>query len=317
MSILKDHEIKSWREKGYVVVNNIIDNKLLNKSISHITELYDNNSLKCRDFGSDGVLEFPTGSIVDKISINENLINCVQQLLNTNNIFLIQCDTWGKKGNNDLSELSNNDQRMHMDYGNNMFLHPSNWHEPEAVAAIIYLSDVNDTSGGTAIVPRDGDNDSLYQFPYINMPGINEHKYINNKYLAEQYFKESRPDIYDFRNKLYEREIKLSPNFGDILFYRLDTWHRGTPVKNGKIRYVMNLLWKKKECFWINNWNPGWTKSMYHGHIEKLFIEMTPLQRSIIGIPLPGDKYWDKEKIELLKFRYPQIDTEPYIFGIK
>ena len=33
-------------------------------------------------------------------------------------------------------------------------------------------------SGGTAIVPRDGDNDSLYQFPYINMPGINEHKYI-------------------------------------------------------------------------------------------------------------------------------------------
>ena len=73
---------------------------------------------------------------------------------------------------------------------------------------------------------------------------------INDKSNTEKYFKENHPEIYDFRQQLYDRELKLSPDCGDILFYRLDLWHRGTPVKNGKVRFVMNLLWKKKECFY-------------------------------------------------------------------
>ena len=46
-----------------------------------------------------------------------------------------------------------------MDYGNNTFLHPSEWDKPEVVAMIIYLSDVKDTLGGTSCVPRNGKND--------------------------------------------------------------------------------------------------------------------------------------------------------------
>ena len=100
---------------------------------------------------------------------------------------------------------------------------------------------------------------------------------------------------------------------GDILFYRLDLWHRGTPVNKGEIRFVINLLWKKKECFWINCWNAGWSRKMYDGHVERLFTRMTPLQRYVLGIPLPGDNYWDITKINLLKIRYPDIDIEPYL----
>ena len=62
----------------------------------------------------------------------------------------------------------------------------------------------------------------------------------------------------------------------------------------------MNLLWKKKECTWINTWNPGWTKKMYYGNVEDLFTNLTPLQRSLLGVPMPGDKYWTIQKIELL-----------------
>lgn len=315
--MLSEYEIKNWKEKGYCVVNNIVNNKMLEKSYNYIQKLYNENQLVCHDFGSDGKLDFPSGTIIDYISLNENIIKCVQQLLDTQNILLVQCDTWGKKGKDDLSDHSNNDQRMHMDYGNNMFLHPSNWYEPEAVAAIIYLSDVKDTLGGTALVPREGEDDSLYKFPYINMPGINENKFINDKRSAEAYFKKKKPEIYNFRQELYKKEKILSPNFGDILFYRLDLWHRGTPVKNGKIRFVMNLLWKKKECFWINQWNPGWTKKMYYGDIEKLFTKLSPLQRSILGVPLPGDRYWTIEKINFLKVRYPDLDILPYLNKIK
>ena len=57
---------------------------------------------------------------------------------------------------------------------------------------------------------------------------------------------------------------------------------------------------EKKSATWINQWNPGWTKKMYYSWLEKLFIQMTPKQRSILGIPPPGDKYWTKSTIEIL-----------------
>ena len=311
--MLSEDEKTNWQEKGYIIVKNKIKKDLLNNSCNYLKKLYNEDNLVCRDFGSDGKLEFPSNTIIDQISINESIIQCVQQLLDTQNILLVQCDTWGKKGNDNLLTYCNNNQRMHMDYGNNMFLHPPNWNEPEAVAAIIYLSDVKDTDGGTSLVPRKNDNDPLYKFPYVNMPGINKYKFINDKSNAEKYFKENYPEVYDFRQQLYNRELKLSPDCGDILFYRLDLWHRGTSVKSGKVRFVMNLLWKKKECFWINNWNPGWTKKMYYGKIERLFTQMSPLQRSILGVPLPEDKYWTIGRINLLQVRYPKIDITPYI----
>ena len=311
--MLSEYQISSWIEKGYTIGSNIVEPELIKKSVNEITNLYNNQLLTCRDFGSDGKLEFPSNTILDKITINEQLITCVQKLLNTKDILLVQCDSWGKLGNNNDSKFSNNDQRMHMDYGNNGFLHPSDWTCPEAVSIIVYLSDVKDTSGGTAIVPKQSDVDPLYKTPYINMPGIHGHEFYNNKKYSEQYFENTHTEIYNFRKQLYERDIKLVPNIGDILFYRLDVWHRGTPVNNGKIRYVMNMIWKKKECFWINTWNPGWAKKLYYGHLEKLFIEMSPLQRSIFGVPLPGDKYCNSKNIEYLKARYPDIDILPYL----
>lgn len=36
------------------------------------------------------------------------------------------------------------------------------------------------------------------------------------------------------------------------------------------------------------------------------------LQRSILGIPLPGDSYWTTEKIYYFQSRYPNMDTTPY-----
>ena len=97
------------------------------------------------------------------------------------------------------------------------------------------------------------------------MPGYQDLKFYNDKSHAEEYFKENHPDIYEFRQKLYQRETITQADKGDVLFYRYDIWHRGTPVNPGQTRFVVNMLWKKKECTWINVWNPGWTKKMYDG----------------------------------------------------
>ena len=64
------------------------------------------------------------------------------QLLGVEEVLLTQSDAWVKAGNKATHSQSNSDQRFHMDYGNHTFLHPPPWEFPEAVAAIVYLSDI-------------------------------------------------------------------------------------------------------------------------------------------------------------------------------
>lgn len=267
-----------WRTKGYC---------LLNIDAAEQAEFMHKNPSKFNDFGSAGLYEFPTFTCLDKITMNKTLISFVQSLIGP--CLLSQSDAWTKtlKG-------ENNDQRMHMDYGNNTFLSPE-WNNPEAVAMIVYLSDTEETGGQTAIVPHE---DELYKTTC--MPGYANYEFYNDKTKAEEYMEKMGQG--EFRQKLYDREIKINAKIGDVLVYRLDTWHRGTTVK--KPRHVMNLLFKKKECHWINQWNPGFTKKMYRGKLEKLFVSLSPLQKSVLGVPPPGE-YWTENRLKLFKKRYP------------
>jgi len=52
---------------------------------------------------------------------------------------------------------------------------------------------------------------------------------------------------------------------------------------------------------------------MYYGYLEKIITLCTEKQRSLLGFPKPGDKYWTRERILLLKKRYPGISLKPYL----
>jgi hypothetical protein len=112
-----------------------------------------------------------------------------------------------------LQEVDNNDQRIHMDYGNHTWVHPPRWNKPNVVAAIVYLSDTRETGGATAVVARRGGvdeyTDPIYTWPYKHMPGISpgQMKYVNNRELAEEYMKEKAPESYAIRLQCYEREV--------------------------------------------------------------------------------------------------------------
>jgi len=331
---------RQWREEGYCVISGLIEPGLMKSCTELFHKRWDTIDKCCRDFGSvNGEFEFPNGQITDYLSIDENVISFVKKLLSTEEITLIQSDAWSKAGrpesesdgSNDAGgditqaynggsrskKYNNQDQRMHMDYGNNTFLHPGDWHKPDVVAAILYFHDTEMTQGGTAVVPRNGDDDPLYQQPYLNMPGYRGLKYINNKAAAEEYFSECHPEIAKFRAKLYEREVIPHYKTGDLLLYRQDIWHRGTPVKLGQIRTVLNLAWRRSDCFWYSTWNAGFTKKMYYGPIEKLFVSMSPAQRATVGVPAPGHAYWTERTVRLLKARYPDIDVKPYLDALR
>jgi len=57
---------------------------------------------------------------------------------------------------------------MQMDYGNNCYGVPLPDEPLQAVAMFVYYSDTEITGGGTAMVPRRGERDSVYQWPYEN-----------------------------------------------------------------------------------------------------------------------------------------------------
>lgn len=302
----------AWHTEGYYIGKNVLDTKHLKKCIEWQSKYYENINNISKDFGSNGKLEFPSNTILDWITLDESLINIVEQLLGEE-VLLTQSDTWCKYGTEDFSSMSNQNQRMHMDYGNNTFLHPSNWESPDAVSVIIYLSDSKLTGGGTAIVPKNNKTMDLYKPPYINMPGIHKYPFYNDKYNSEAALQKEGYNMLSFRDKLYRNEVLLEPNIGDILFYRLDVWHRGTPVKPNKKRIAMNLVFKKKSSFWVNQWNAGWSRKMYYGWLEEIIEKCSIKQRGVLGLPYPGDKYWNKDTINNFKLRYPNINIKPYL----
>ena len=247
------------------------------------------------DFGTDPAVNFPCIpelAAINDLGVNEQLITTVQTLLGSN-VKLIQCVGWAKHGLDEgdtSNEQSNADQRMHFDGYNNSLLCPPPFETPNVVAAIVYLSDINDTGGCTAIVPRQGPDDIWYQPSHSQvMPGVGGRPFINNRAAAEIMMMERGED----RSELYEREIMNPFKVGDVLFYRHDVWHRGTPVKPGKTRWVVNLGWAKTDAHYVLNWGTGLARKMYSGWLESWIAGLSPMQLMTIGFPPPNDPVWD------------------------
>jgi ectoine hydroxylase-related dioxygenase (phytanoyl-CoA dioxygenase family) len=315
--LLSHDQISTWRSQGAFTMqltDEVIDPALewlnSNLTLDHVDPGY-------LGFGSpDRAFEFPTEvPALDDLVLNEKLIVAVQQLLDSTDVRLLQADLWPKIGvaASDHQAMSNTDQRIHMDYGNNTLLHPD-WQSPEAVAAIVYYDDSEQTAGGTAFVPRQGESDPVYQPPFVHMPGQAGKPFMNDRRTAENWFDKNDPQAFKLRSMLYEREQVVSFKPGTILFYRHDLWHRGTPVMPGKLRRVHNLAWRRADARGWSNWNEGWARQSYLGHVESIIGRSTPLQRSLLDFPLPGDRYWTPQRIDNVEARFSHFgfDSTPY-----
>ena len=79
---------------------------------------------------------------------------------------------------------------------------------------------------------------------------------------------------------------------GDVLMYRLNTWHRGTPVHPGHVRYTHNLLFKRADNKDIQIWNRGFTQKMYSDHLERFIGTLEPDQLETMGFPTRDSPKW-------------------------
>jgi hypothetical protein len=320
--MLSNSQIQTWKEEGAVICQlpaPVVDPALTWLNVNFTLDQIDRNHM---DFGTpDRKFEFPTFiDPIDDLVLSEPLILAAQKLLGTQDVRLIQADLWPKIGVADeLHEAqANTDQRMHMDYGNNTVLHPQ-WDTPDVVAAVVYYDDCDETGGGTAYVPRHGVDDPVYQPPYVNMPGQAGNPFFNDRAAVESWFKENDPNVYELRQQLYEREKVVQFKPGTILFYRHDLWHRGRPLVAGKLRRVHNLAWKRADARGVSHWNEGFARKSYYGNVESIIGRSTPLQRSVLDFPLPGDDYWSIERLKNVEARFSAygFDAAVYLQELK
>lgn len=86
------------------------------------------------------------------------------------------------------------------------------------------------------MVPRQGADDPAYEWPYVKMPGVGpaDNPYVDDRDHAERQIADvADPEVTALRSKLYEREVWGRYRRGDVLLYRHDCWHRGTPINQG------------------------------------------------------------------------------------
>ena len=210
---LSSAQLASWRESGWALVSGIFEARLIAALKAGAAALFPDPGTeaagKTSDFGSE--LVFPsTLTELNELTLHPRLLASVAALLGVDiaDTRLSQSDLWPKYGRAEKSAgaLDNMDQRIHVDYPNHTLAHPTEWHRPEAVEMIVYLSDVDDCGGPTAVVPRDGADDPAYRWPIVDSPGIADLDYVNDREAAEAYFAGQRPDLAGWRASLYERE---------------------------------------------------------------------------------------------------------------
>ena len=318
---LGEKEILDWRTRGFTFVGGLLPDALIETLAGAAGDYYpaagSPESAAIADFGSAGAFTFPSQSPgLNEVTLHANLLQAVADLLGTHvtDLRLTQSDLWPKYGRDEkLGIQDNSDQRIHVDYPNHLLAHPAPWDRPEAVEMILYLSDAEVTGGGTAVVPREGSDDPAYRWPIVDMPGIGELDYVNDRESAEAYFAEQRPGLAGWRQSLYEREVRTNFRAGDIIFYRHDTWHRGTPLLPGTRRLAHNLTFRRAEAEWISTLHVGWAWKAYRKDkfMERLIAGATLDQRAVLGFPQPGSSYWCEETLSAVEARYGMFGFDP------
>ncbi len=321
--MLTPEQVTGWRRQGFTLVDGVLPEALVERvradALARVPAPGSPGADGIRDFGSLGRMSFPAPcEALNELTLHPRLLSAAAQLLGApvRELRLTQADLWPKYGraSSGRDDFDNADQRIHVDYPNHTLTHPPPWDEPEAVELILYLSDVDECGGATRVVPRTGPGDPAYPWPVVGTPGVGALPWINDRARAEAALGREAPDVAEWRRRhLYPREVEARYRVGSILFYRHDTWHRGTPLRPGTLRLVHNMTLRKAGSEWVSVLHAGWAWAMYRPGqpLERLLAGASVDQRCVLGFPAPGHAYWTRETVEAVTARYGPLGFDP------
>jgi len=194
-------QIEAWRTQGFTLVHDLLPRPLLEAAAADADQAFPAAGTDAAEaftqFGSNQHFVFPSASAaVNAVTLDPHRLQAVADLLEVtvSELPRTHADMWVKYGRRaSAGDGDNADQRMHCDYPNHTLTHPPPWHAPEAVEIIVFLADVDDCGGSTAVVARRGDDDPAYPWPITQTPGVDHLPYINDRARAEAYLRKHAP----------------------------------------------------------------------------------------------------------------------------
>jgi hypothetical protein len=278
-------------EEGFVMLPGFLDESDLGATVAALPSLYPtadefhddvdparNERFRKSQFG--GLLVFPFASTdLSLLCVHDTLLDLAETLLGDDDIRLYQAEAWAK-----YTGAVDYDQSHHRDFGNHTILVPSESPAFRQLERFVYLDDVTESLGATAVV-SDRVGGALPLLP---------------------------PDkTRDDHPELYEAEIRAAGPKGTVLAYTTRTLHRGTNMTEPRgARYTIHLNFRAATTDWAQR--RSWTDVVGFPAWREFVALATPRQLALFGVPKPGHPYWTEHTIAGMAQRYPGRDFKEW-----
>ena len=211
-----------------------------------------------------------------RLAFHPDLVDAAERYCGTTDLQLYKIELWAKYGGS-----VDYDQPHHRDYGNHSLVVPRADGRWPQLTTFILLSDVDDDSGPTKVLPRSV-GDELPMEPRRQPMG-----------------------------DLFDRELSVCGPAGTLFLYTTDVLHRGSAIRGPRsTRFALLADYSARGNPWMGkiSWpdranKPGWSEMM---------AQMSVRQRDLFGFPPPGHEYWNEQTLRDVALRYPDMDMSPY-----
>ena len=313
---------RRFLEDGFIVVDGLWPTEMIEKAAAETRELFPEQKVIARSLSDERYNPFSSmpwvhrqeesaDLAINHMSVHQRPLKAASELLGVNagELRLYQDHLIAKFGRPVGGEESGTpitvagDQDIHVDYGNNTLLVPPRQSGPEVVACLCYYSDIEEAGGATHFVKAKAGELTRYSPESFNPPNF----VFGTKNGSASTIDGPRSEV--LTEERYQEEKPIRYRTGTCVLYRLDAWHRGTPVTINRVRYTHHRGWRKRAADWVS-WQ-GLAPRMAllpNRYLEELRVE----QRAVLGFPEPGDPYWTEETVDSVGRRYPGMDMSPY-----
>jgi hypothetical protein len=312
--VLSESQIRRFMHDGFVVVTGLWPTDTIDQATTEARELHPADQTGQQNLSAmpwTQRREHAPDAILNHMTIHPRALAAVAQLMDTAllDIRLSQSHVIAKFGtpmhpDDPEDERIMGDQDIHVDYGNNTLMVPAHTATPDAVACLCYYSDVDESGGATHFARALPGELTTYKSDQFNPPNF----VLGTKNGSAS--SDTGPRSAENIKRCYDEERPVHYKPGTCILYRLDAWHRGTPVALGKVRHTHHHVWRHKSAEWIN-WQS--LAPRMAAMPTRFLSELSVVQRTVLGFAAPGNSYWTAETIDSVSQRYPGMDMTPYI----
>ncbi len=295
MAKFSEDHVQAWREQGFAIVENFFSDEVIAPVRAEYERIYGTardgrGGLNLKEANSVGefrpeqfknidTFPFEASGAMNMLGLHPDLMEFAAALLDVPKVHMYQAHTWAK-----YTGEADYDQTFHCDYGNHTLLIPSDDIHLRSVDFIIYMTDVTDAHGALHYVTKP-DADAVLRSGAVHASD-------------------------DVQQALLKKQRSAAAPAGTVVAHGIDTFHRGTNlVEPGGHRFTMTIGYKAagNDLIGYHVWQTGEQRPW---HI--IFEHASPEQLACLGIPLPGDPYWNVRTLKLSQARWPMWDMSVY-----